>query len=84
MGKETEKLVRCGLVRTRSTHSARTRPAYMESNVVLASGSAMIKMLSDQFLRNLLQPAPNVVVLCKNYQTQVLTYDLRPKCGSFM
>jgi hypothetical protein len=51
-------------------HSARTRPAYVESNVAPDSGSAVIKMLSDPVLRNLLQPAPNLVVLCNKYQNR--------------
>jgi hypothetical protein len=59
-----------GLVLTRSTRSGLTRHAHVESNVALDSGSTVIKMLSDQFLRNLLQPAPNLVVLCKNYQNR--------------
>jgi hypothetical protein len=51
-------------------HSARTRLAHVESNVAPDSGSAVIKMLSDPVLRNLLQPAPKLVVLCKNYQNR--------------
>jgi hypothetical protein len=50
--------------------SARTRFAHVASNVASDSGTAVIKMLLDPVLRNLLQQAPKLVVLCKNYQNR--------------
>jgi hypothetical protein len=58
---------RFGLDPTRSrARSARTSFANVASNVASDSGTAVIKMLSDPVLRNLLQQAPKLVVLCKN------------------
>jgi hypothetical protein len=53
-----------GLDPTRSRAcSARTSFANVASNVASDSGTAVIKMLSDPVLRNLLQLAPKLVVL---------------------
>jgi hypothetical protein len=53
-------------------------PPSVNSYVALDSGAAVIKTLLAEFLHNLLQPAPNLVDLWKNYQNRYWAVNFAP------